>query len=595
MASERLRVLAVWLLVGAPVLMAQDPGTGSPTGSIAGRVIDASTGRGIPNAIVQARSRGGSSDNRGTFSDDAGGFRITSLPPGSYEITAKASGYLDSGYGRRRAAGQLISIPIAARQRASGADILMWPPALISGRVLNERGDPVAGVNVHGVPRRSFDRVPPFDSHSGAAAWTNDLGEYELSLGADDYVVFVRVSHVVWPVEAKSTKGGFVQTVGQVSVHGGSSENGRFNLSFDAGLDRPSSWSRENRVTYVTTLYPSATSVDEAQVIRTTAGSVHRYADIRMRVTPHRRITGSAVDQDGTPLAQVVIQFHPDQMALPREALAYSSAIQVMTHDDGTFDMMRIPPGGYMVEAFRRLGDGHVTVSDDAGLWARMRLDIGERDVEDFQVVLKKGVEVTGTVVVDAAHEKSVPSVGLARADGYPAGVAHPARSGQFRITGVRPGPYVVRLQTSTDQWMVSSMTLEDRDIMDRLIEVGDAGMSGLSVTVTDHVTRIQGTATDRKGAPIAGAMIAIFPANSADRTTFGQFPIRVRRLQAGHDGSWRTTGLPPGDYLIAMVDDAQLDRWPDQAVLDELARDAMHLTVIEGSTQAIAVRQRIR
>ena len=594
-AFGRVRTV-VALLVACGFLDGATQGSPGSATAVAGRVIDAATGRGISGAVVQARSHSGRERHRGSFSRDNGEFRVSDLVAGSYEITAIAPGYLAGSYGRRRPGGQAVPVTLAGGELAAGLDILLWTPAIISGRVLNERGDPVAGVNVRALPRRAFNGVPPEGSNAGSGGWTNDLGEYEIPLVPDDYVLLVPVHHVVWPVGAKGTRGGSVPGPGAFSVPDGSSQDGRFNLRLDGGLERPVSSTRDRPLTYVTTFHPSATHLDEAQLLRAPAGSVHRFVDIRLAVRPHRRVTGRAVDHQGQPLAQVILQFHPDQRTLPPDPLSFSAAIQVMTHDDGSFDLMRIPPGGYTVEAFRRLGDGHVILPDELGLWARTRLEVGGQDITDLEVVLRPGVEVKGTIVVDASGRHPAPSVHLASAEhAASAGIAQKAEPGQFRLTGVRPGRYALRVNTSSNSLMVSSIMLVGQDVLDKPIDVGDAGLSGLQVTLTDRLTNVHGTVAGPDGRPLAGAMVAMFPVSSSDREAYGQHPLRLRRLQADRHGAWSTRGVPPGDYFLTVLDVARLDEWPDAKLLDELARAAVQVSVTGGSSHALRLRQGYR
>jgi hypothetical protein len=59
------------------------------TGIIVGRVVDAATGQGIPDATVGVR--GGATTSVET--DQRGAYRIASLPVGPYTVDASAWGY----------------------------------------------------------------------------------------------------------------------------------------------------------------------------------------------------------------------------------------------------------------------------------------------------------------------------------------------------------------------------------------------------------------------------------------------------------------------------------------------------------------------
>ncbi|MGF6233632.1 hypothetical protein QFZ27_007587 [Inquilinus ginsengisoli] len=59
------------------------------TGTIAGRVVDAATGQGIPRCDVTARA----GIARAAVTDGRGAYRIPGLPVGSYTVEAAALGY----------------------------------------------------------------------------------------------------------------------------------------------------------------------------------------------------------------------------------------------------------------------------------------------------------------------------------------------------------------------------------------------------------------------------------------------------------------------------------------------------------------------
>jgi hypothetical protein len=133
------------------------------TGLIVGQVVDATTGKPIPDVIVTLTTPFASSNLPTTprgrvMTDSDGRFFFAGLPPtptgSGYAINASKPGYVDSFYGKRRPGGGLVYFDLADGERRNDAKVLMWKYAAIAGTVIDEAGEPVVGVTVRAVSRQ---------------------------------------------------------------------------------------------------------------------------------------------------------------------------------------------------------------------------------------------------------------------------------------------------------------------------------------------------------------------------------------------------------------------------------------------------------
>src|SRR5262245_51211668 len=166
--------------------------TPAPTGTgvIAGRVVEADSNRPVPEAIVALQGRIG--NNRRVMADEQGRFAFVNLAADQYALTADQFGYAVGAYGRSRPEGVPRIIRLADDQRLFDANLLLWRYAAITGRVLDETGEPVSRVTVRALRRTTtFGRLD-LSPASTFSASTDDRGVYRLArLTPGDYAVMV--------------------------------------------------------------------------------------------------------------------------------------------------------------------------------------------------------------------------------------------------------------------------------------------------------------------------------------------------------------------------------------------------------------------
>src|SRR5438552_14935841 len=167
-ASVRLGVLLVLLGVGLAAQQApgqppsgQRPSTGAqrpardtpaqpqdvaptPTGRITGRVVAGDNGRPVKRArvfVTAVELPGG----RGMLTDDSGVFDLTELPAGRYTLTVSKSGFVSLSYGQRRPLQAGTPLQLADGQQLKGVEFHLPRGGVISGRIVDEDGEPVPG------------------------------------------------------------------------------------------------------------------------------------------------------------------------------------------------------------------------------------------------------------------------------------------------------------------------------------------------------------------------------------------------------------------------------------------------------------------
>ncbi len=112
------------------------------TGEIHGHVLDAETGAGVVGVVVRAENEVG--DYASGPSDETGAFVIANVPPGAYEVEDEGA----EGYRSDYFVPDIRQATVYANEIVDGLVFELTKGVTVSGRVVDERGNGVAEVNI---------------------------------------------------------------------------------------------------------------------------------------------------------------------------------------------------------------------------------------------------------------------------------------------------------------------------------------------------------------------------------------------------------------------------------------------------------------
>jgi hypothetical protein len=592
---------------GAAVILGRVVEAGSTTG-VAGAVVILSSGAlGRPDTVFANGTPGGP---RRVVADPQGQFVFRELPPGAYSIDSTAAGYVDGVYGQkriiqiRRTLDLIRTIQITESDRLVQATIDMFRKGGISGRVVDEAGEPMVGIPLT-VLARPTDWGGPV-AQIAHNAQTDDRGQYHVDVVPGDYLVGVLAATTTFPadlverfVTAQAAGGAeFQAVVQQMASLSGMLPRG---VGTRIGSVRVSQFGSRNAPVvppmspdggswfYPSTYHPSSPSSIGATVVSVASGEEKSGIDLQLRPVPARRISGRLVGPDG-PAAMLGIRLVSSDPAVQRTSPATLIDVpQAMADGNGSFVFIGVAPGAYTLYALKRASAG-----DQAMLWAADAVTVGDSDLKDVEIRLKPGAPIAGRIVFEGAtpptpdqlRSVAITPIGV---PGSPAALtaapsARPAPNGTFSVVPLVPGPYRMSLTTQPSGWTLKSITTGGQNAVDRTFELTPSGITDLVVTFTDKRSVLSGVVRDADGEPGTSATVAVFPADRALWRPPGMASRRVQTVAPQRDGRYTFGGLPDGDYYLVAADWPTAD-FSDPQVLTKTMSFASRVTIVEGQT----------
>jgi len=557
----------------------EDPGLQVPaqarvvTVGLAGVVTtDETPARPLRHAIVTATAAE-LPGARQAVTDDDGRFTFENLPPGRYSFVVEKPGYVKTFHGSKSPGGtQGTPVAVLAGQPAPTITIRVPRGAVIAGTVRDQLGIPVstAQVSVKQVVtvsgRRRLADVPGLRVPTAA---TDDQGRYRIyGLPPGDYVVLCSVPGINYS-DVLETNSADVDAVLRELRAGRSAA--------------PTSAAAPREVSMSGGYLPGVPDPDRAQIIAVAIGEERAGADILIGPLRALSVSGTSLGPGGAPMRNIMI-------AIVNTATGsrIGSGGVIMPAPDGRFVLSALPPGRYTLMG--RAAENDAGETSDMPYFAETEFVLTDQNISGVVMQFERGVTVTGRIVPPiGAVATDVANVRLAAmpVDSYaslvPARViATTRRDGTFVFDGVGPGKWRVTGASLPAGWTLRSAVLGGRDTLDLPFEVRlGQPIASLTVTMTNQPTEITGTVLDAAGRPTSEYSMLAF---STDRTHWTTSPRRLSgAARLSSDGRYRISGLPPGEYYLAVITDASPGELDDPSFLESLIPKAVKVVLGEG------------
>ncbi len=533
-----------------------------PTGhaAIRGRVVANDGGQPMRRATVRI-SAPELRVARTAFTDPDGRYDFRDLPAGRYSINASKPAFVTWSYGQTRPNSPGAIVTLTDNQTADYIDIRLSRGAVITGRVIDEYGEPVPNASVTAL-RRQYQQGQVRLIPAGERGQANDIGEYRIfSLSPGQYYVSATVQALTLAMPI----GNSVEVSGQNSG-------------------------------YAATFYPGTADAASGQKLTVGVAQTLSGVDIALAPTRLATITGTAVDADGRPMAGAVF-------ATPRgngAGLGFGG-VGGPIRPDGTFTIPNVPPGNYVIRGTAPRAGGP---SNALPAFSVAEVSVTGDDVSGVRLAPVTLVAISGRISFDdpGAAQSLKPSAvrvvtqALNGDDfaGIGVGAGGPPRpvNDDFTFESKTPPGRIGLLpivQQASNTWRLKSIRVNGSDVTDSGLEVGSEAVSGIEIEMTNRLQQVTGTVTDARDGAVRDYTVALF---SQDRARWKVATNRYFALgRPDADGGFKVVTLPPGDYYAVALDSIDVAGWQDPDLLEGWSRVATAFTLTPGDSRALTLR----
>ncbi|MGH9769749.1 MAG: MSCRAMM family protein [Blastocatellia bacterium] len=486
-----------------------------PTASISGRIT--AEGNPLSGVVVTIERFSGGQEPKllRDKSDAEGRFRLEGIPPGECYLRPHAYAFVLAESER--------NIPNSKRlvlgpgESVDGITIELIRGCVVTGRVVDERGQPVVGARV-GLrrPRGEGEQYPDYVNpslQSSDFGRTDDRGVYRIfGMPAGSFVVAATL--------------------------------------FTAP--------QEDTAQY-TVYYPNTTVESKARMIELIAGAEKQGVDIQL-IPPVKtyKATGRLMDAaSGKPIPGLYIECQRLDNDSEKTALEETSPEVRTTDENGEFIIVGLQPGAH------RLTVGHHSPVEWYG--EPVDFEIVTRDVGGIELRARRGASVSGVVIVEGAADRQIlsrvrPTVQSMMIGENPDGPGSGSSAlvgpdGKFQFSGMRAGEFVLSALVYPPNkriLVMSRVEIDGQPVRGPIRLEEDQQLSGVRIVMTYGSGVVRGQVKFRNGEAPKGFCFEVYTSREQDNVQgFTVFPYRAQ-VSAG--GQYSLEDLPPGDYELMLL-----------------------------------------
>jgi hypothetical protein len=507
------------------------------------------------------------------ITDSEGKFAFKNLAGGAYSMNAAASGFVRQGYGQRTPNGQVPPFALAANQNMKDVALRLTPAGTVSGRILDENGQPALGIPVQ-LLRAVYNATGKTYQAVGTTA-ADDRGQYRM-FGVPPGRYYLNIGNPPGPIRTVAPTGGV--------LIGGPGGGG---------------------TVYAFSYFPGVADVGPAVMIEVKSAQEVSF-DMTARRQQMYRVRGSVLDsRTGQPPSGNV------QTSLgyrsPTGGSGTFSSGRNYDAATGRFELLNVIPGEYVVQAQIQEPQptpvtSTIQIEERIAAQAmqpsgRTPVTVTTGDVEGVVVTLTVAITLPGKVAVEGQALSTLTGLDRLRVqlrqaqDGMLANGVGPqpapgvvAADGTFRIAGLREGEYIAVINVASPGFYVKSVNYGGTDILNNSFKFSGSASGSVEVILRPGAARVSGIVSDARSQSLPGIQAVLVPEQRKRSDLY-------RTAMTDTAGRFNFTNVTPGQYRIFSWEAFEAGMQFDPDLLKKHEQQGKLILVAEGSDQNLDVK----
>ncbi len=542
----------------------QQPTVTEKPGRVSGKVLNAITGEPVRKATVTMQPSGAQQQGgppgfgggmRGGLSaatDNAGAFVFENVTPGKYRVSGEKTGFIRSSFGGRTGG---IGSEVNVSTGSDKADVVvrMTPQGIVSGRILDEDGEPMEAVSVSLLRPQYFQAQRRIQGQG--ANQTNDRGDFRITnVAPGKYYVLVQRMNM-----------------GGAPIQQGKEEFG-----------------------YPKLYFPGVEAMEQAQRVEVGAGQEFSGVQMTLRKVRVYRVKGRVAgfvatlpDAEGNRNRRgggggMIVQLRADgssgDTGFGSGGPGGMGGGQVRI--DGTFELASITPGAYKLTVNSFDGGRPKVVGS-------MKLSVGNNNVDGVVVTPSPVMSFQGKVIVEG--DKTLVNLKQVRiqvqADMTFNQPVEVAEDGTFSLKDLSPEKYRVSIGQLTSAY-VKAIKVGGQDIRDSGLDLASGGGGAMEVILSTRIAKVDGMVEKQKQDDAPGTVIVARVGPNGE-LTYTNLTARVEDA-----GKFSIANLPPGEYKIFAFEEIDAATASDPEFLKKFEDRAGNVKIGEGESKSLSLKQ---
>ena len=471
--------------------------------------------------------------------DTAGKFRIENIEPGEYVLNYQKVNFIES---QNTIGNSTRQLKLGAGESVTSLHYALLPQAVVTGRVVDDEGEPVQGVSVMLVRLRYLhgSQKPMPDVN----ALTNDLGEYRIvNVQPGRYYIQATIQRVV-----------------------------------AGGAQFPAPTPGAGRSAFVSTFCPSAAEMEQASRIELRAGQQLSGQDIALRRDKVVSVSGKVLDTDGSPAKRTFVMFAVG------DSFMNDTSMGAASDDKGNFTAQNVRPGKYTLIANGMDGQNRKFIQSE--------INVGEVDLANVTLQMESGVEAKGSLVLEGSEKQDFDFSGFfvnlssVKSTFFGGAGAQVKADGAFTLTSIMPGRYLLNVYGASNGY-VKSIQAGGEEILGKEVEASSLAQ-GLRVAVRLDSASVKGTVEipeDRR-ASLSSAVALLVPVDTSERNS-----TQIKWRSIYQNLGFELKNVRPGEYLVFAFEEFNYFTWDDVGLFAAIENKGTKVSLSANESKTLTLK----